>query len=34
MYVVGGCVVGDVDDDGRAGDDVSKGAEGVLKRNR
>ena len=28
-----GCV-GDVVDDGRAGDDVSEGAEGVLKRNR
>jgi len=26
--------VGDVHDDERAGDDVSEGAEGVLKRNR
>lgn len=30
----GGPCVGDVFDDGRAGDDVSEGAEGVLKRNR
>lgn len=34
MYGGGSLVLWDVDDDGRAGDDVSEGAEGVLKRNR